>query len=207
MNDEPLTLPMSFNFYMSSRANRSALDLMIRKPELPAELRWDEVLAFHAAAHTAQRLQLDYLGFLYTVWDRTWGIARKQLLPAAEQPAISDLAEWIPTLETIWNSGYLFGKIGLSQNYSLWAGVDLSDMKEVKLSFRVEAGGEDYSMGDNLVLSADWLPIVDDHYRGTAPGLCPVKTGNADPTLLAKASHEALDLVLRKLTEPAPLQG
>ena len=203
MNAEPLSLPASFNFYTSSRANRSALDRMMRKPDLPADLRWDEVLAFHDATLTAQRVQLDYVGFLYAVWEQTWGIAIKQLLPSAEQPAISDLAEWAPTLEIAWNSGCLFSKIGLPQNRSLWSGVDFSDIKEVKLSFYVDAGGEDYSLSDNLLLSADWLPIDDEHYRGTAPGLCPIKTGNADPTKLAKASYETLDLVLGQLTKSA----
>jgi hypothetical protein len=203
MNAEHLSLPASFNFYTSSRANRSALDRMMRKPDLPADLRWDEVLAFHDATLTAQRVQLDYFGFLYAVWEQTWGTAIKQLFPSAEQPTISDLAEWAPTLEITWNSGCVFSKIGLPQNRSLWSGVDCSDMKEVKLSFYVDAGGEDYSLSDNLMLSADWLPIDDEHYRGTAPGLCPIKTGKADPTKLAKASYEALDLVLGQLTKPA----
>ena len=127
-----------------------------------------------------------------------------QLLPSAEKPAISDLADWQETLETVWTNGCLFSKIGLPQNCSLWSGVDLVEMKDVKLSFYVDAGNEDYSLSDNLPLSADWLSIPDENYRGTVPGLCPIKIGKADLIQLVKASYEALALVLGQLTKPAP---
>src|SRR5579863_913134 len=103
MKSETLSLPASVNFYMSSRANRNAIDLIIRKPDLPSDLQWDEVLAFHDAVSTAHRVQLDYFSLLYDVWQRTWGTVKKQLLPSAEQPVVSDLRELPPTPETIWN--------------------------------------------------------------------------------------------------------
>jgi hypothetical protein len=36
------------------------------------------------------------------------------------------------------------------QSLSLWSGVDLEDMKDVKVSFYVGAGNEDFSLSDSL---------------------------------------------------------
>ena len=81
MPNELLTLSESLRFYCRSRANRNALDLIIRKPDLPGDLRWNEVLAFHDATMAAQRVQLDFFTLLYNGWNGTWGEACKKLLP------------------------------------------------------------------------------------------------------------------------------
>lgn len=204
MSAEPLSLPASLTFYTSSRANRNALDLIIRRPDLPSDLRWDEILAFHDAASAARRVQLDYFTLLYKAWEATWGVAKNQLLPSAAQPTISQLLDGMaPTVEGTWSAAYILNRIDLPHGCAMWSGVDCVDLNELNLFFYVDRGGDDYSLSDNLPLSADSQPVDAEHYRTTVPGLCPLKTEKADTTKLANASLEALDVTLKNLEQRA----
>jgi hypothetical protein len=138
---------------MSSRANRNALDLIIRRSELPSDLRWGEVLAFHDAVSASRRVQLDYFAFLYKAWEATWGVTKTKLLPSAAQPTVSELPdETEPTVDTVWNVACILSKIALPYGCTMWSGVDCADLTELKLFFYADRGGEDYSLSDNLPL-------------------------------------------------------
>jgi hypothetical protein len=204
MPNEPLALPASIRFYLGSRANRNALDLIIRTPVPPGDLRWSEVLAFHDATITAQRVQLDFFALLYNGWNETWGDARKKLLPLADQPSVSELleADIELTPATVWGGGGLWSKIPLRPGCVLWAGFECSELKEFQLYLYVQTGDEDYSLSDNLVLGNDWLLVDAENYRATIPGLCPIAADKADLSRLAEAAFEALDRMLKKLNEP-----
>jgi hypothetical protein len=148
MANEPLTLPASIKFYLGSRANRNALDLITRNSELPGDLRGNEVLAFHDAIMVAKRLRLDFFTLLYNGWNETWGEARKTLLPAADQPSVSELLGAEIELEpaTVWDEGALWSKIPLRPDCVMWARIECSELKEIQLYFYIETGNEDYSL-------------------------------------------------------------
>ena len=83
----------------------------------------------------------------------------------------------------------------------MWCGIEWVEWKEFSLHFYIDRDG-DYSLSDNLALGGDWLPVDAENYRTTASGLCPLEAGHADPTRLANAAYEALDLVLQNLNGP-----
>src|SRR5258708_11746842 len=130
---------MSLSLAMSSSANRNALDLIIRRSELPSDLRWDEVLAFHDAVSASRRVQLDYFAFLYKAWEAAWGTAKNKLLPAAVQPTVSELiAGTEPTVDTAWDGASVLNKIDLPNGCTMWSGVESVDLSEIKLFFYLD---------------------------------------------------------------------
>jgi len=202
MTVEPLSLPASLRFYRSSRANRSALDLIISKPELPADLRWDEVLAFHDAAMAAQRVQLDYFALLYKVWQATWGTAKKELLRSTSEPTVAELSsEWGLSVSDVWYQG-LFCRIDLRDRVSMWCGVSFADNeKEISLYFYISSRNGDYLLSDGLNLSADWLRADADHHRVTALGLCPFHQETFEVMPLTRTARHALEAALQAVVK------
>jgi len=102
MSAELLSFPLSLAFYATSRANRNALALVLRRSDLPSDLRWDEILAFHDAVSASRRVQLDYVALLYKAWEATGGRAKNKLLPdGTKEKILNILAEGPKTITQI----------------------------------------------------------------------------------------------------------
>lgn len=205
MKQPPISFPESLAFYYRDRANRSALNLIMDSPELPPDLGWDEVLAYHDAKLAAQKVRTDYCAFLHNAWERTWGAVTGQLLPESPPSTVAELGKWAPTLDTVWKNTALHGRALLPRRHTLWAAVEFPGERAVSLAFWADDGNDDYTLSDTLPLGALWQPVDDDNVRRTVPGLCTVGENTVDLTPLAEAAHEAVELLVRALDRPESL--
>ena len=196
-----ISLPESLAFYHANRANRAALDIIMGNPEMPGDLAWDEVLAYHEAKLAAEKVRTDYCALLHTIWQRTWGTAIDRLLPASSPFAVDELGDWKPTLKTVWDGAAIYGRADLPRGNTLWAAIEMGDDRTIQAAFLIEDTDGSHTIGNTLPPRDEWQEIDNAHWHRTISTLCIVSERRIDYGALTNATSEALALVVRHLTQ------
>nr|CAA6819601.1 MAG: Unknown protein [uncultured Thiotrichaceae bacterium] len=164
-----ITVPESYRDYVNDKVVSSVVDHLLEQTgkKLPSELEWPEVRAYHEACLSAQKVQADYIIFLFDLWDAIWGKALSEV-GSFEFWTPDELkegsSEWLPSSKNLWDDG-LYQRMDFEKNggqWSLLVWIAHDDSDGVYTSFIVyDEGGETVTDALDIQLSSAWEDELD----------------------------------------------
>ncbi|EDN67372.1 conserved hypothetical protein [Beggiatoa sp. PS] len=205
-----IQIPDSVYDYLTDSGIQSVVDHLLEQGdnELPEELAWDEVRAFHEAYLSAQKVKTDYVLWLMDLWDAIWQ-------PALDKQEIHfkpwmprEMKEWDaePSRQTVWYDAIYHrwfsnqmpnGKFEFDTRIEI-----LHEKSKLQLFFRVDNGEEEIipKQFDWQTTLKDWEFEEDDcGYLITSQELLPTQA-NSKQLDLTQLATLAEDIMTQTMT-------
>ena len=192
-----ITVPDGVTFYFADPTHRAAIDLLVQRGDVPADLGLDEVEQFETAALAAQRVRLDFWRLLRQLWSATWPEAVRSAFPHASmqtygQHQTFEINEVVPSVAKAWDDGSTFGIFTLPQGRLVTRfGFQDAAWRQPQLGFYLLDSAGDWATSAQLDL-AGWS--VDDGWQVTVDASVGFAADGStvDPTPLKALSQAAM---------------
>ena len=207
----PFELPESYRAYRSDIAVRTAVDHILSSSDkrsgldLPADIDWEDLPAFHGAVLSAHQVRCEYAVHLIRLWNDVWQPALDEChFGKDRQPWTVAYAEkWYEQktfdTNTVWNESWFGRGFDIDgTNFQVAPGV-CDDCERVWLSVSFwEVDGPDRTSEESF--GDDWQ--IEDGCAWTKKGLAPIRDdGTIDLAPLLEAAADALSAISRHLED------
>lgn len=101
-------IPESYRDYITDRTIESVVEHLLTQKDndLPIELGWNELYAYHQAWLSAQKVKTDYALFVMDLWEIAWGNCLRKY-GIIHEHTIDEVRAWDmrPTRDSLWENG------------------------------------------------------------------------------------------------------
>lgn len=109
-----ITIPEGVSFYSGDPTHRAAVNLLVERADVPADLDLGAVEQFETAALAAQRVRLDFWRLLRQLWSAVWPEAVVSAFPLASLQTYGEhqaftIDELVPSVARAWEGNVTFG--------------------------------------------------------------------------------------------------
>ena len=193
-------IPESYRDYATDRTIQSVVDHLLEQEDkdLPTELDWSEVRAYHQAWLSAQKVKTDHTILLIDLWDLIWKPAlNKHKINLDQSWNIEDMKEYEaePSRHVIWGDKIYYRWFSCKiddQNLGIETHIIVRD-ENIKLGIKIEdEDGENIT--DELELSDLWGKVDNEHNFSTKNKLVVIQknTDSLDISTLVTLADEAM---------------
>lgn len=189
-----LHIPKSLNDYLKDTGIATAVDhLLTRKSnQIPLDLNWEEVIAYHDALLMAAKVRRDYLKTLIDISKIIWQPdERWKEFPIAELEPNEQ-----PSPEVIWNDSlYRVFELNDNRKKRLYTALAINPGEGVIAYMKLEG------MEANQISLSQWMDKDEDGYRHTLEYLAvPGNTGIIDLGRLKEVTDGVLAAIAKEAT-------
>lgn len=193
-------IPESYRDYATDRTIQSVVNHLLEQQDkdLPSELEWNEVRAYHQAWLSAQKVKTDYIFLLMDLWDLIWKSALNNHEINLDQSwSIEDMQEKDaePSQHVLWNDkryyrwfscligdhGFLLETLIIIEDENIRIGLEISDK-------------DDESITNKLEFSDLWGRVGNEHHFSTKNKLVTMQknTDSLDISHLVTLADQAM---------------
>lgn len=200
-------IPESYRDYATDRTIQSVVDHLLEQKDkdLPTEIDWSEVRAYHQAWLSAQKVKTDYILLLMDLWDAIW----KPTLEKHGIKKVFDIDEMKeddahPARSIVWDDGVFYCHFHYTikkKSFRIYTSIAISDeIVEIHL-YILDEDDEIYFIDD---YSSDFWRMNEDDYLVTQDNNISIEksVNELDVSKLIHLADEAISAFIKYASKP-----
>ena len=162
-----ITIPESVAFYWADPTNKTAVNVLADRTDIPPDLTLEEAERFEVALLAAQRVRVDLWRLLRSVWSATWGATTLTEFPTARLLTYGGHSDYLgidytPSVKRAWEEGLRYGIFDLPGRGGLVTFIQLtSSHQELEVGFCFANQKGNWTVADQLALGPAWADVED----------------------------------------------